>query len=206
MKRALDNLDNLLAWIIRILFVINAINNLIIKDYYFFLMAMIGMALTFIPYMYNNIFKRSGSRALDFSIIFFIFLSIYLGTLNNFYKFTWWDTMLHLVSGTILGLLGIVIMNNLNDAIVIKSLNPKFIFLYIISFVLLCGVLWEIYEFSADIILGMDMQGSLLTGVGDTMEDLIADLVGGVISAIYGTLSFNKNNRIDDKHSSIDKP
>ncbi|WP_246582860.1 hypothetical protein [Clostridium mobile] len=206
MKRALDNLDNLLTWIIRILFVLNAINNLIIKDYYFFLMAMIGMALTFIPYMYNSIFKRNESRALDFSIIFFIFLSIYLGTLNNFYKFTWWDTMLHLISGVILGLLGIVVMNNLNNPTVVKSLNPKFIFIYIISFVLLCGVLWEIYEFAGDIVLGMDMQGSLLTGVGDTMIDLIADLVGGVISALYGMLSFNRNNGIDEKHSSVDKP
>ncbi|WP_315120405.1 hypothetical protein [uncultured Clostridium sp.] len=204
MKKFLANLDNLLIFIIRILFLINAVNNLMIKDYYYFLMAIAGMALTFIPYMYTKIFKRKENRTLSFSIVLFIFLSIYLGTLNNFYKFTWWDTMLHLVSGTILGFLAIVFMNNLNNSAVVKSLNPKFIFLYILSFVALCGVLWEVYEFTADIILGMDMQGVLLTGVTDTMEDLIADLIGGLIPAIYGALSFNKNNRIDEKNSSID--
>ena len=73
-------------------------------------------------------------------------------------------------------------------------LDAKFIFLYIISFVALCGVLWEIYEFTADTIFNLDMQGVSFTGVTDTMEDFIADLVGGIIPALYGYNIFKGKN------------
>lgn len=99
--------------------------------------------------------------------------------------------MLHLISRLILGLLAIVLMENLNmENFSSHLLNPKFIFLYILSFVALCGVIWEIYEFTVDTLFGLDMQGASFTGVVDTMEDLIADLVGGIIPAIYGYITF----------------
>mgnify|MGYP001208113832 CR=1 FL=1 len=45
------------------------------------------------------------------------------------------------------------------------------------------GVIWEIFEFAADQLLGLNMQKS---GIMDTMTDLIVDFIGALIGAIMG--------------------
>ena len=60
------------------------------------------------------------------------------------------------------------------------------------------GVLWEIYEFSFDGLLGLNMQkfalenGANLVGrmaLRDTMKDLIVDSVGAFIVSLIGYIS-----------------
>ena len=57
------------------------------------------------------------------------------------------------------------------------------------------GALWEIYEFSFDGLLGMNMQkfrlesGVQLVGreaLMDTMEDIITDVIGALVIGLYG--------------------
>ncbi|NRZ97369.1 hypothetical protein [Clostridium tetanomorphum] len=191
MNKFIKKLYKIIILIIKLLLFIDILENYLIKNYYFVLIGLVALILTFLPEILAKILKTKLNELMSFSIVFFMFISLYLGTLKNFYRFIWWDTMLHLISGLILGLLAIVLMENLNmENFSSHLLNPKFIFLYILSFVALCGVIWEIYEFTVDTLFGLDMQGASFTGVVDTMEDLIADLVGGIIPAIYGYITF----------------
>jgi len=126
------------------------------------------------------------------SIIFFIFISLYLGTLNNFYRYEWWDTMLHVVSGIIIGFFAIIILKKHNPHNSMNSYNPIFVFIFVLSFAALCGVIWEIYEFTIDTLFNLDMQGVECCGVTDTMVDLISDLIGSIISYIFYCFTYKK--------------
>lgn len=198
MKKLINYVDKIII-AIRLLLLFNIIKNFYIRNYYFVSIGVVSLSLTFLTKINCKFYKNIHNKLLDFSLTFFIFLSLYLGTLNGFYRFPWWDTMLHFVSGILLGLLAIMLMNILNGNKNLKSyVDAKFIFLYIISFVALSGVLWEIYEFTIDTIFHLDMQGVSFTGVGDTMEDFIADLVGGIIPALYGYNIFkDKSNPLN---------
>ncbi|MCS4454523.1 hypothetical protein JTT01_18165 [Clostridium botulinum] len=74
----------------------------------------------------------------------------------------------------------------------IDNYDKIFIFIFILSFAALCGVVWEIYEFTIDTLFNLDMQGVEYTGVTDTMVDLIADLIGSIISYIIYHLTYKK--------------
>ena len=51
------------------------------------------------------------------------------------------------------------------------------------------GVLWEIYEFAVDRLLGLNMQRQE-NGMADTMEDLIVDMLGAVVVALMALAYF----------------
>ncbi|MDU6876737.1 hypothetical protein ACQX0N_04660 [Clostridium tepidum] len=183
---------NICKYIIRLLIFINIISNFLKKDYYFTLIGIAAFLLTFIPSLIFKILKMDLDKTLYLSIIIFIFTALYLGTLNNFYRYKWWDTMLHTVSGIIIGFFAIIILkkHSYNNSIYIY--NKIFIFIFVLSFVALCGVIWEIYEFTIDSLFGLDMQGVIDTGVTDTMVDLIADLIGSIISYIIHHFTYRK--------------
>lgn len=77
--------------------------------------------------------KIKPDKSLYLSIIFFIFISLYLGTLNNFYRYEWWDTMLHVVSGIIIGFFAIIILKKHNPHNSMNSYNPVFVFIFVLS-------------------------------------------------------------------------
>ena len=132
-------------------------------------------------------------------IIYFLFLfcSIYLGDVKNFYyMIPHWDTILHGFSGVMLGALGFSLVKILNDSERVNMvMSAGFICLFAFCFALAGGAVWEIYEFTADILFGLNMQthsledGTALIGINalkDTMFDLIIDSVGALITVIAG--------------------
>lgn len=134
-------------------------------------------------------------------ILYFVFLycAIVLGEVRNFYfVFPHWDTFLHCLSAMMLAIFGFTLVVALNDSPKISlRLSPRFICLFSFCFAVATGALWEIYEFSFDGMLGMNMQkfrlenGVLLIGreaLKDTMEDLITDVIGALIVSGTGLI------------------
>ena len=136
--------------------------------------------------------------------ILFLFGAIFLGeALMFYYRVPNWDNILHFFSSMMLGLLGFSLIDILNGdkKHSLVKLSPFFVCLFSISFALLIGVLWEIYEFTFDGLLGMNMQkfavealedGEKLVdlvgreALADTMHDLIIDLAGATIISLAG--------------------
>ena len=139
-------------------------------------------------------------------ILYFIFLycAIFLGEVFSFYyRIPHWDSMLHAFSGAMLGALGFILVDFLNREQQVKvSLSPFFVSLFALSFAVMIGVLWEIYEFSFDALLGLNMQkhstssGLPLVGaaaLSDTMADLIIDTLAALsVAAIGGVIAARK--------------
>ena len=123
---------------------------------------------------------------LDLSLVAFIFLSIFLGSLNGFYlRFWWWDSMLHFQAGMLAGIVGFLLVYVLNATQPNQKLNVSsgFIALFSFAFSLAVAVLWEIIEFSGDELFGWRAQGS---GWPDTMGDLILATIGAILVAGIG--------------------
>lgn len=138
-------------------------------------------------------------------ILYYIFLycAIFLGEVMSFYYLIpHWDTILHAFSGAMLGALGFILVDWLNDAPGIHvQLSPLFVSLFAFCFALAAGAVWEIYEFSGDGLFGLNMQkymtdkGVLLIGheaLTDTMKDIIVDAISAAVISILGYFSICK--------------
>lgn len=133
------------------------------------------------------------------TVLYFIFLycAIYLGEVRSFYYLIpHWDTILHAMSGAMLGAFGFVLVRTLAEAEKVKvELSPFFVSLVAFCFAITIGVVWEVYEFAGDGLLGLNMQkfrlpdGTLLSGhaaLSDTMWDLIVDALAALSVAVIG--------------------
>ncbi|MBI2610515.1 hypothetical protein HYW60_01090 [Candidatus Kaiserbacteria bacterium] len=122
--------------------------------------------------------------ALDLGIVCFVFATLFLGHLANFYDYIpLWDKFVHFQSGLILGVAGFVLVYTLNEQESVGlDLSPGFVSFFSVTFSLAIGVVWELVEFTADSFFGIDWQNSN----ADTMWDLIADGTGALIVSIAG--------------------
>lgn len=130
-----------------------------------------------------------------FGAIILAFHMLFL-MIGNFYKIWWADIALHFSGGIFVGLFTIwFIFNKTNLPIQKEKLPFYIVFILVISFTALIGVLWEFYEFILDQITGykssiMVMQENLK----DTMSDLLMDLLGAAASVIF--LKFKKKDYV----------
>ncbi len=130
----------------------------------------------------------------------FLYCAIYLGEVRSFYyNVPHWDSILHAFSGALLGALGfsfVTLLNNTDRFDV--HLSPIFVATFALCFAMALGVVWEVYEYLADVIMGTNMQkfgtedGTLFVGqaaLADTMKDLIVDTVGAFAMSVIGYIS-----------------
>jgi hypothetical protein len=156
-----------------------------------------GIVCGAVPLLLALFTKLQFNLPLVLSYLIFLVGSQYFGSIRGWYGLGWWDTFLHLVSGAILAFAGIALYERLIHRNAGNEISPWFVFWFTLSFAALGGVLWEIYEFSADQFFNMTLQGG---GNKDTMTDLIADTVGGLIIAVWSGIrtsyKLKKNNLI----------
>ncbi len=141
------------------------------------------LVLTFAPFSLEDRYHIKFPIDFEFAIVFFLFATLFLGEIGNFYElFWWWDILLHFISAITFGCVGFIILFYLNRTNKISS-KPIWIAIFSFTFAISIGALWEIFEFSMDQLFGMNMQKS---GLIDTMWDLIVDVAGGLVSALAG--------------------
>ena len=173
---------------------------------------LLGIAVMTLPTFINHRWKLMLPGVMCILYYIFLYCAVVLGEIFSFYyKIPHWDSMLHAMSGAMLGALGFIIVDRLNrDPKVKLSMSPIFVSLFAFSFALSIGALWEIYEFSFDFLLGLNMQkfkkesGAPLIGqyaLADTMKDLIIDAVSAASVAVIGYLTSikDKKTRKDDQ-------
>lgn len=141
-----------------------------------------GVVCGAIPLLLAFFTKLQFNLPIIISYFIFLFGSQYLGSIRHWYGLGWWDTFVHFISGGILAFTAIALYERLVHRNAGNDISPWFVFLFAFGFSALGGVLWETYEFSCDQFFGTTLQGG---GNTDTMTDLIADIVGGFVIAIY---------------------
>lgn len=174
------------------------------------ILCILGVIAFFLPNIISKSLKLEIPPTMYFVYLFFLYGSIYLGEVSDFYyRFKNWDTLLHFISSMLLGSIGFSIVQLLNNNSKNMNLSPIFITIFAICFAITIGVVWEIYEYTTDGLLGMNMQnfalkdGTELIGraaLVDTMNDLIVDLSGATLMSVLGYLSIiNESTWFKDK-------
>jgi hypothetical protein len=123
--------------------------------------------------------------------VVFIFASLYLGEIQDFYyRFWWWDIALHSSAGLLMGIVGFLLVYLLNESKRVElHMTPVFISLFAFSFAVTIGTIWEIFEFTMDRLFGLNMQKPMMgdtSGLTDTMWDMIVNATGAFIISFVG--------------------
>jgi hypothetical protein len=139
-----------------------------------------GIVCGAVPLLLALFTKLQFNLPIVISYLIFLVGSQYFGSILSWYGLGWWDTFMHLLSGAILAFSGIALYERLIHRNAGDEISPWFVFIFTLSFAALGGVLWEVYEFSSDQFFDMTLQGG---GNSDTMVDLVADTIGGLIIA-----------------------
>lgn len=118
------------------------------------------LILFMIPAFVERGLKIELPNTLEVMIILFIFAAEILGEINEFYVLIpAWDTMLHTINGFLMAAIGFSLVDIFNRSERTKFfLSPVFLAVVAFCFSMTIGVLWEFFEFGADMLLHTDMQ------------------------------------------------
>jgi hypothetical protein len=165
-----------------------------IADMNFFVIfiSVLTFILTLTPYILKEKFHVKLPQTLELVIILFLYATLFLGEVQDYYNvFWWWDVLMHGIAALALGFIGVGFLYELDKKTVIKA-NPLSLVFFGFCFAVAIGTIWEIIEFTIDQFFGTNMQKS---GLMDTMGDLIVTVVGGFIVAFFGFFYLRKQNK-----------
>lgn len=142
------------------------------------------------PYAVKKSFNISFSRVVGIVYYIYMFMAGFLGVGLRFYsQFAVWDVIIHFLMGACLSVLSIYLLNLTIYKKDRSRHNKFFTFVFMISFALACGVVWELLEFGCDLIFNTGFQryvtyeGITLLGqqaLMDTMIDLLMNFIGAI--------------------------
>lgn len=185
-----------LTFLIQVLLVVGLAMFVLRRDWENTFLTLIVIGLTAVPALLWRRYHIVVPPEFQLIAAAFVFLSLFLGSAGNFYyKFWWWDAVLHTGSGFLLGIVGWISLFLLNQTDrVPKGIRPEFLCFFAVTFAVFLGVVWEIFEFAVDKFAPSINMQSNETGVDDTMHDLIVDTLGAIIVALMG-YAYSKSGR-----------
>lgn len=153
----------------------------------------IGVVVTFLP----AILRRNLRVTLDPFLTLWVTAAVFfhaVGSAGAYYQIWWYDHFTHALSASVVAAIGYVTLRSLmiySDAIHIPR---RFLAVYILIFVTAFGVIWEVLEYGLDVLsarTGIEMPLSQF-GLEDTMNDLMFNLLGALIVAVWGQLYLSR--------------
>jgi uncharacterized membrane protein YjdF len=156
------------------------------------LFASVGtLCLTLVPQALASKARFRLPLQFEMAITVFLFATLFLGENDNYYyRFAWWDVVLHGGSAFAFGFAGFLILYLLVIRGKLQA-SPFLIAIFSFTFALAIGAMWEIFEFTMDTNFGTNMQKS---GLRDTMGDLIVDASAAAIASAIGYFNLRFKN------------
>ena len=162
-------------------------------------MRLIVFPIMLLPFLISKIFKITFPSLICIAFYLFMLISMFLGSFMGLYQILpFYDFIVHVISGVLFGLISLCLLPAFCRE---KNYSAFFAFLFVFSFALMIGGVWEIYEFTVDGLLGQNCQRFMKDGVMlvgrdallNTMTDLIADAVGALIAGLIALILALKN-------------
>ena len=180
-----DYISSRLSFVLKAILLIGALAMFWFGQYQSAVETLLILFITVLPVVLRNKFAVKIPHGFETLTIVFVFMSLFLGEVQSYYTlFWWWDLVLHSGSAFIMGILGFLLVYVLNEKKELElTLNRNFVALFAFMFAVGIGALWEVFEFSVDQLLGLNMQKS---GLVDTMWDLIVNTIGALIISVLG--------------------
>ncbi len=160
----------------------------------------LGVLVIHIPQLLKKKYAFEIPNSMFLLYLLFLYCAIFLGEVRRYYiEVPFWDDLLHTFSSIMTGLFAFMLTAVMNRGKQLADkLPPIFISLFAFTFSISIGALWEIYEFTMDALLELNMQkyrlddGTMLVGraaLADTMKDIAVDTLGAFISSLFGYFS-----------------
>jgi len=179
----IENIEKWVLYILRATLVVAFVGAIVEVNWSIVFVTAITLFLTFTPYLFQKRYKITLPLEFVLFIVLFLYATLFLGEVYNFYQlFWWWDVLLHGGSAIGFGLIGFIILYILHRAGRLQA-RPGLIAIFSFSFAMAIGALWEVFEFTGDQILGTSMQKN---GLHDTMWDIIVDAGGAFVASLGG--------------------
>ena len=140
-------------------------------------------------YIVQKLFKIKINEVINLIYIIFIFMAHFLGVICELYNHIYWfDKFVHFLSGIVTSFVAIYLLIKFK-----KNKNMFFDILFIISISLAVASFWEIFEYLSSYYFHLDPQKVALTGVSDTMGDIIVAFLGSILVSIsyYFEIEYN---------------
>lgn len=157
----------------------------------------LGLGVTFLP----ATLERDHQIPMDPGLTLWITAAAFLhavgvigipGTGQSLYaSIPQYDKLTHTLSASVVSGVGYATVRAFDEHTDEIHLPSRFMFVFILVFVMAFGVVWEIIEFSVAVLgssTGVGSTGFTQHGLDDTMLDLVFDTIGGVLLAIWGTV------------------
>ena len=131
---------------------------------------------------------------LEVIILLFIYAAEILGEIRAYYvNVPGWDTALHTITGFLSAAVGFSLVDILNRNEHIKmSLSPVYVAMAAFCFSLSVGIIWEFFEFTMDMVFGLDMQKDTIihsissVTLDETMSNKIITIKGITETTVNG--------------------
>lgn len=172
------HIRTLIYVVVRACFVLAAVFALARGDFEAMAIALIGLAASVVPQFIMRRYQIKLPLLYELIIIGFVVASLLFGELLDAYSHIWWwDSMLHLSSGIIIGYIGFIILWTLylQDRLNVAAGMMAFL---TFSVSMMVAAIWEVIEFSVDQIYGATMQH----GNFDTMKDIVLAMFGSLLA------------------------
>jgi len=190
-----EKIELRISYTLKIIVLFTIIISIIELNFFLIASSVIILLFSALPALVERKFRIILPVEVEFALTTFIFLHFILGEASNYYiRFWWFDEMLHISSGILIGLVGFVIIYFFLYTNRVEA-NPLMVVVFSVSFSLAAGAIWEIFEFLMDLSFGFNMQK---TGLVDTMTDLMVDFLGAFVVGIgvYRYLTKNEDGVI----------
>lgn len=196
LKRS-DRLYLILTATIRFSFILAIIGAAWERAWIALFVSLLSLVLSFLPHVIQRAYRVVLPGEIQIMIVLFIYAALFLGMARDwYYRFWWWDSVMHGLSGIALGFAGFMVLYVLYKSDKLQA-SPLLIAFLAFCFALAMGALWEIFEFGVDIFFDGDMQrtrtveevvshGHTRIAIYDTMLDLILDALGALVASGAG--------------------
>jgi hypothetical protein len=158
--------------------------------------AAVGVLVTLLP----GVLERRYALTMNVGIVLWITIAMFLHALGTLplpgldflspYKAVWWwDHMTHALSSSLVAGAAYAVTRAVQEHTEHINMPPKFMFAYLLVFVMAFGVVWELLEFYIAVAAEAFGVPRVLTqyGLDDTVLDLFYNTLGGLLVAVFGT-------------------
>jgi hypothetical protein len=180
----------ILSYFLKILMIILLIISIFNAQLEWIFGCSLGLFLSLIPTILKNNYKIHLPLILDILITLALFLHIGGILLEGYNSIPQYDTLTHFVSSFIIAFLSLVsiyILDEFWDGLKMDKYAMAFI---VVILTISLGVVWELSEWSSDIVFGTYEQW----GYNDTIKDLFVDMIAGIVVAILGIMLIRRGD------------
>ncbi|RJS72064.1 hypothetical protein CW696_03620 [ANME-2 cluster archaeon] len=188
------------SYLMKCAMIVMGIYSIRIHDWLWMFASFSGFILSMAPNIIERRFDIRIPLLLDLAITLAIFLHVGGGVLKMYWTIPFYDKIGHFFTSALIAFIALTTVYLLDEYWAGLHTDIRGMIFVTIIFTMAVGVTWEIGEFGIDQVFGTHEQRDLY----DTMTDLIADTIAGVIVAVSGGYSI-KSGRFQRRIEVIDE-